>query len=132
MLRIAIRFCGVIALLLVTLFVPGCARDQQLTSITLIPTTVTFQGIGAQLQFKAIGNYIHPSDTKDITNSVIWSSNALTVATINSTGLATGTNTCGSGEIIATYYSDPSNPTSGTTIVATAQVVDGNNNGICP
>jgi hypothetical protein len=132
MLRIAIRFCGVIALLLVTLFVPGCARDQQLTSITLIPTTVTFQGIGAQLQFKAIGNYIHPSDTKDITNSVIWSSNALTVATINSTGLATGTNTCGSGEIIATYYSDPSKPTSGTTIVATAQVVDGNNNGICP
>jgi hypothetical protein len=132
MLRIAIRFCGVIALLLVTLFVAGCARDQQLTSITLIPTTVTFQGIGAQLQFKAIGNYIHPSDTKDITNSVIWSSNALTVATINSTGLATGTNTCGSGEIIATYYSDASNPTSGTTIVATAQVVDGNNNGICP
>lgn len=132
MLRMANRFCGVVLLSLTMLFVPGCARDQQLTSITLIPTTVTFQGIGAQLQFKAIGNYIHPSDTKDITNSVIWSSNAPTVATINTTGLATGTNTCGSGEIIATYYTDASNPTAGTTIVATAQAVDGNNNGICP
>lgn len=116
------------------LFLPGCGRSQRLQSITLIPGSVDFQGIGAQIQFKAIGNFIHPPETIDITNEVQWTSNAPTVATINSSGLATGTNTCGSGEIIASHSSDPSSssPSTDSDIVATAAATDGVNGGICP
>ncbi len=116
----------------VTMLLPSCGADRKLVSITLIPTSVDFQGPGAQIQFKAVGNYIHPPEAKDITSSVLWTSNAPTVATIDSNGLATGVNTCGSGEVLATYYSDPANPSSGTITVATAQVADGKNGGICP
>ena len=122
----------VIFLIMLAMLLPSCGADRQLTSINLIPTSVTFQGPGAQIQFKAIGNYIHPPESRDITNTVQWSSNAPTVATVTNTGLATGVNTCGSGQILATVYSNPSNPSNGRVIVATAQVVDGNNGGICP
>jgi hypothetical protein len=113
------------------LLMPSCGASSQLVSISLIPTSVDFQGPGAQIQFKAIGTYIHPPETKDITNLVQWSSNSTDVAIITSGGLATGVNTCGSSEILATWYSNPSNPAQGSTVVATAQVVDGINNGIC-
>jgi len=113
------------------LLMPSCGASSQLVSISLIPASVDFQGVGAQIQFKAIGTYIHPPVTRDITSLVQWSSNSSDVAIITSGGLATGTNICGSAEILATWYSNPGSPSKGTTIVATAQVVDGINNGIC-
>lgn len=113
------------------LLLPSCGAESQLISIALIPASVNFQGPGAQIQFKAIGTYIHPPATRDITSLVQWSSNAPTVATITSSGLATGVSTCGIGEILATYYTNPGNPSKGTTVVATAQAIDGINNGKC-
>jgi len=126
------NWLNLILICAITVLMPSCGASRQLESITLIPASVTFQGIGAQIQFKAIGNYIHPPESKDITTLVQWSSNAPSVATITSTGLATGVNTCGIGQILATSYSNPTQPPSGTVVVATAQAVDGNHGGICP
>jgi len=125
------RWFLLILLVAGVLLMPSCGAGTQLVSIALIPASVDFQGVGAQIQFKALGTYVRPPVTKDITNLVQWSSNSADVAVITSGGLATGTNICGSAEILATWYSNPSHPSQGTTVVATAQVVDGTNNGIC-
>lgn len=119
------------------LFAPACGRSQQLESITLIPSSVDFQGPLAQIQFKAIGNFIHPPQTKDITDEVQWSSNVTQAATIDATGLATAGNYtpfCGGGDITAVHSSNPSSsdPNSGSQVVATASFVNGTNGGICP
>jgi List-Bact-rpt repeat protein len=53
---------------------PSCGRERQLTSITIQPATATFlnPNPSSQIQFSAIGTYIHPPDTKDITSQVTW------------------------------------------------------------
>ena len=48
----------------------SCAFNQHLTSIRVSPPGATFQGVGAQIQFTAVGTYIHPPETKDITSQV--------------------------------------------------------------
>jgi trimeric autotransporter adhesin len=57
-----------------------------LTSITIIPANPSV-AVGAYEQFTAVLNYSDGS-TKDGTSSVSWSSSAQTVATMNSSGLA--------------------------------------------
>ena len=53
----------------------SCARDQQLVSITIQPDTQTFGAsnipvpadAGLSVQLRALGHYVHPPVTKDIT-----------------------------------------------------------------
>lgn len=117
----------------------GCARDQQLQSITLQPAAQTFgasniqvidnQGLAVQL--RALGNYIHPPVTKDISDQVTWRSGDVLhqIFTLSSTGLLTATgNACGSSVVSATLQtnSDPSGRSSSGAIVTgsmTASVV---------
>ena len=68
----------------------SCAHDQQLVAITIQPTSFTFLQPDPTLmtQFKALGTYIHPPATKDITDSVTWTSSTVQVATVTSTGMA--------------------------------------------
>src|SRR5690349_15670061 len=89
----------------------SCARDQQLVSITVQPGTETFGApnipvsadAGLNVQLRALGNYIHPPVTKDITDQVTWASNTPDMVTVNSTGLITATgNSCGGTLISAT------------------------------
>ena len=113
---------GVAAALLNT---SSCARDQQLVSITLSPAGgFTFEGFGATGQFTAYGAYIHPPETKDITDKVVWSVDIANFATITQQGLITYNRTdgCGSGLVNATFNKNPSNPTSGSVIVGSAPV----------
>jgi len=103
----------------------SCARDQKLVSITLSPAGgFTFEGFGATGQFTALGAYIHPPETKDITDKVVWSVDIANFATITPQGLITYTRTdgCGSGLVNATFNSNPSNPSSGSVIIASAPV----------
>jgi hypothetical protein len=87
----------------------SCGHDQQLVSITVQPTTETFGAAniplsvdaGAQVQLRALGDYIHPPVTKDITNQVKWSSNTPQMVTVNSTGLITVTGLACGGTIIS-------------------------------
>lgn len=109
-----LRFGVVAGTMLVVLLLPSCGFKRKLVSITVVPDTVTLTGTGVQLQFKAIGNYIHPPDSRDITTSVAWQSAADQVVTIDATGLATSQFGCGTDiPITATSHSDPHDSSSG-------------------
>ena len=113
---------GVAAALLNT---SSCARDQQLVSITLSPAGgFVFEGFGATGQFTALGTYIHPPETKDITDKVVWSVDIANFATITQQGLITYNRTdgCGSGLVNATFNNNPSNPSSGSVMIGSAPV----------
>jgi len=89
----------------------ACAHEQQLISITIIPAVENFGAnnipvdldAGANVQLRALGSYIHPPVTKDITNQVVWVSNTPDMVTVNATGLITATgHSCGGTIISAT------------------------------
>jgi hypothetical protein len=108
----------------IAIMVPSCGHDQQLTAIEVRPSGFVFGGFGAQGQFTAIGSYIHPPETKDVTNQVVWTIDVKNFATVTQTGLVTSTRIdgCGSGNVTASHYSDPSNPSRGTVIAGSAFV----------
>jgi trimeric autotransporter adhesin len=72
----------------------GC-MNRSLTAIEIAPAVDTVGiGVGQTAQFTATGVYTesgHETTTEDMTNSVTWSSSVTGVATISSSGLATGT-----------------------------------------
>ncbi|MBO0911004.1 MAG: Ig-like domain-containing protein [Acidobacteria bacterium] len=93
----------------------SCAHDQQLQSIEVRPAAETFGAsnipvtadAGLSVQLRALGHYIHPPVTKDITSQVAWSSDDVQMVTIDSTGLLTATgNTCGSSLVSATVQTN--------------------------
>ena len=95
----------------------SCAHDQQLVSIDVVPTSETFGAsnipvsadAGLSVQLRALGHYIHPPVTKDITNQVLWGSNDAQMFTINPTGLLTATGfVCGGSVISATVNTNSS------------------------
>jgi len=106
----------------IAMFVPSCGHDQSLQSIAVTPSAFIIEGVGAQAQFTALGTYIHPPATKDITNQVVWAIDVAHIATITQTGLVTGINVCGHGNVTATSYSDPAHPTASNLLVGTATV----------
>ncbi len=63
-------------------------QGVQLSSISVVPATATILAGGTQ-QFRALGNYSDGTQ-QDITSSVNWTSSVITVATVNSSGLAMG------------------------------------------
>jgi hypothetical protein len=105
------RWFGIFALSLTAttlLSLASCARNQHLVSLSVIPPgPVTFQGVGASIQFKALGTYIHPPETKDISDQVQWSIDSQNLATVSSTGLVTALSVCGSGNVMASLDAPP-------------------------
>ncbi|MBZ5658429.1 MAG: hypothetical protein LAO56_24515 [Acidobacteriia bacterium] len=117
-----LRFVVAVGTILALLLLPSCGFKRKLVSITVIPDTVTITGSGVDLQFKAVGNYIHPPDSRDITTSVVWQSAAPEVVSVNAAGLATSGTVCGTTiTITATGHSDPHDSSSGI-VVGTAAV----------
>jgi hypothetical protein len=110
------------ATLLYVLVVSGCGHDQQLTSITVEPDTEDFGAPDPtlQVQLRALGHYIHPPVTKEITNQVVWATNTPDVAKVTSTGLLSpGGAACGNAQITATVqtnHSTADRPSSGAII----------------
>ena len=98
-----------------TLTVSATAGPRDLTSITIIPSSQTVTSVGEATQFKAIGNYSANPATVDITSQVAWNSSDLSVATVNSSGLATAISG-GTTTITATAIA----PVSGSTIIGIA------------
>jgi trimeric autotransporter adhesin len=72
---------------------------KTLSSIAVTPATASVAGTATQ-QFKATGTY-SDSSTQDLTSTATWSSSSTSVATVNSSGLATGV-AAGSSTITAT------------------------------
>jgi hypothetical protein len=87
-----LAFCSVIAILV---FAVGCSQNNQLTSITVTPTTATIPNAGGTAQFEATGTYTNGKNKSqtmaNLTDQVTWSSSVASVATIDSSGLATAT-----------------------------------------
>jgi Bacterial Ig-like domain (group 2)/Divergent InlB B-repeat domain len=101
----------------VAIFLSSCGHDQQLVSISIQPTTETFgasnipvsANAGSTVQLRALGSYIHPPVTKDITTQVTWASNTPDIATVDSTGLLTATGlACGDSLVSATVTTNNS------------------------
>jgi len=98
--------------------VNSCGHSQQLVSIQVQPsvqtvgtsTTPIIEDAGAQVQLRALGTYIHPPVTKDITNQVTWSSNTPQMFTVDAaTGLLTATGeSCGGTLVSATVNTNTS------------------------
>ena len=104
------------------LALPSCGFKRQLVSITVTPTGADITGTNVTVQFTAIGHYIHPPDSRDITNSVVWESSSEQVIKIDATGLGTSGSFCGTNiPITATAHSDPHDNNSGV-VIGTATV----------
>ena len=112
-------WCFVVLALMASAFLTlsSCGHSQELVSIAIQPTTETFgasnipviDDAGAQIQLRALGTYIHPPVTKDITSQVTWTSNTPQMVTVNSTGLITVTGgPCGATLISATVTTNSS------------------------
>jgi len=115
---------GVLVVVAAFLAFPSCGFKRQLVSITIDPPGATIVGPLVTVDFKAYGNYIHPPDTRDITDSVVWTSAATDVISFlpKQPGVAQSGTTCGTNiTITATAYSDPQNQT-GSVVVGTALV----------
>lgn len=95
----------------------SCGHSQQLVSIQVQPQTETFGDsntpinfdAGLQVQLRALGTFIHPPVTKDITSQVTWTSNDVQMMTVSSSGLLTATGvTCGTSLVSATSTTNTS------------------------
>ena len=105
------RSVRAIALVGLLLALSSCAHDQQLVGITIQPATEDFGAADPALnvQLRALGNYIHPPVTKDITDQVTWASNTPSMITVNSTGLiAPAGFACGNTLVSATVTTNTS------------------------
>ena len=81
----------------------SCGHDQKLVSLQIQPATATFLEDDPTLtvQFSAIGSYIHPPATKDVTNQATWKIDD-GVAAMTTPGLfAPVPGFCGGGNISA-------------------------------
>ncbi len=112
------RFCLGLATVACLIGLTACGHEQQLVSISVQPDKVAFGAsnipviadAGLTVQLRAIGNYIHPPVSKDITNQVVWSSNTPEMVTVDAaTGLITATGqVCGVGLVSATLTTNHS------------------------
>jgi hypothetical protein len=95
MIRKWFNISGLIAVAMLLLSISGCGDPQELVSITVQPATETFGAsnipvsslAGAQVHLSALGTYVHPPVTKDITDQVTWSSNTPQMVTVDSSGV---------------------------------------------
>ena len=88
----------------------SCGDPQELVGITVQPGSVTFGGsnipvpadAGLTTQLTALGTYVHPPVTKDITDQVTWASSDNQEVTVSSTGLIRVTGVvCGPNTLIS-------------------------------
>ena len=95
----------------------SCGHEQQLVGITIEPATETFgasnipviDDAGLSVQLRALGTYIHPPVTKDITTQVTWVSNTPDMVTVDTAGKITATGqSCGNTLISATVVTNHS------------------------
>ena len=111
------RFVLMFATVLCVVALSSCAHEQQLTSIAVQPVTQTFGAAdipvsadaGLNVQLRALGSFIHPPVTKDITDQVTWDSNTPDMVTVTPAGLLVVTGVaCGSALVSATVTTNKS------------------------
>jgi len=98
---------GLVACAALLLSLSSCAHNQHLIAIQVEPPGATM-GPEAQVQFLALGTYIHPPATKEITNLVQWSIDNQDFGTV-SAGLVTAApgSQCDTANLLASFYDSP-------------------------
>ena len=132
------KWFGIVAITVVglsLLAVSSCGRDQQLESISITPSSVTFLSPGTTITFqlKAYGSYIHPPETKDITSQVTWQSLSTDLVQLTAAGVISTSQSGHCGITTVNASAPNSGGPSGNVVVgsATATVVD-TTNPVCP
>jgi hypothetical protein len=84
------------------LSLPSCGHDQKLVSLQVQPASFTFltPDTSAAEQYTAIGTYIHPPATKDVTSQATWAIDDNVVSIKG--GLVSPLGGCGGGNVSAT------------------------------
>jgi len=84
------------------LSLPSCGFNKMLVNLQVQPSGFTFPlpDAGATGQFTAIGTYIHPPSTEDVTKKATWAVDDNVVGI--SAGLVTTNGSCGSANVSAT------------------------------
>jgi len=100
---------GVSALVFVAfslLSLSSCAHNTHLVGITIQPGSGTFGAVDPALffQFKALGTYIHPPKTVDVTSQVSWQSDNPQVVQVTSAGVASPNLNCGEAQVFAEMH----------------------------
>jgi hypothetical protein len=107
---ISFRYGSTVLLAVSLVSMLTCARDQQLTSIDIVPSAETFLAPDpfASINLRALGNYIHPPVQKDITSQVTWASNTPDLVTVTNAGVLspTGITACGGALVSATLQTN--------------------------
>jgi len=130
------KWLSLVALAAFAGLVPSCGSNQQLITITISPATAVFgapvpAGIGQNgIQLQALGTYVHPPATKDLTDQVTWKSAIPAVAIVNATGLLTAGPNCGVTGISATLLTNQ--PTGNIVQGAMTATVNGPASENCP
>jgi hypothetical protein len=104
---LGITVCLVTAMALLNL--GSCARSQKLIGITIQPSSFTFltPDTTSTANFTALGTYIHPAETKDITSQVTWTSDIPQLVTVSGGTVSPATSTgCGAANISASSTQD--------------------------
>ena len=89
----------------------SCGFNQHLVSIQVVPPGAIFNSVGASIIFKAMGTYVHPPQTKDITDLVTWSVDSQGLVAITNTSQVTALSICGSGNLSASFFDSPNQVT---------------------
>jgi hypothetical protein len=107
----------------------SCAFNQHLTSIQISPPSGTFGAVDPALffNFRALGTYIHPPQTKDITTLVTWRSDNPQVAQVTSSGVVSPNLNCGLANISASFQDGSNEVVSGSSAIT----VDGPSSSGC-
>ena len=89
------------------LSLPSCGNQKKLVNVQIQPVLATYPTPNAgEVDFSAIGTFIHPPSTENITTKVTWSTDVPELLTLNFGGVAgavvpSGAG-CGIADIIAT------------------------------
>jgi Divergent InlB B-repeat domain len=102
------KWFSIVALIAIATFflsLSGCGFNQHLVSINIPSSSGTFGAAdpGLFFDFKAFGTYVHPPQTKDITNLVTWQSDNPQVVQVSSMGVVSPNLGCGVADIYATF-----------------------------
>jgi|SRR5882672_1626525 len=106
----------------------SCMHDLKLVSITIQPPAGTFltPDTGGEIDFTALGSYIHPPDTRDITDKVTWKTDVPGLVSVNG-GKVSPLGGCGGANLSASLQDN------GNLVIAYATVtVNDPTNPICP
>ncbi len=118
------------------LSLPSCGFKKQLVNLQVQPALATYPTPNAgPVDFSAIGTYIHPPSTQNVTTKVTWSTDIPELLTLNFQGVAGAVapsgGGCGIADIIAT--GEQGTGGSGNIVIGFATVtVQDPTNPLCP